>query len=243
MTKPRLRPATTLFSEAWRLVLARPDPLLTIPLTSLLPLSVTGWFFERIGRQTGPIAEPMTLVALLTALVGVVLISWSLLAFLYSLKEGVGWQSAFRLARGRLLAYFWLGTLELVLITVGFLLFILPGLVLTGYFFLAPYVLVFENVGGLQALKRSWQLVVGNWWGVLGRTLFAGLVMILLAWPGMILARLGGPLGLVGDLYSFAMSILGFSVNLAVGYGIYQDLRTRTPEQQAAPLAYQANKP
>lgn len=58
----------------------------------------------------------------------------------------------------------------------GALLLIIPGIIFAVWFSLAGYVRIIEGIGGTAALKRSKQLVKGNWWYVLGAPLICGII-------------------------------------------------------------------
>lgn len=59
-----------------------------------------------------------------------------------------------------------------VCITVGTLLFIVPGILLFVWWGMGLYVLIYENVSVMQAFRRSAQLVKGMWWPTFGRLIF-----------------------------------------------------------------------
>lgn len=58
-----------------------------------------------------------------------------------------------------------LGTLVFasIIIVVGLFTFVIPGLVIYGWFCLAPAVVTIEGEGGIGALKRSYVIVKGYW--------------------------------------------------------------------------------
>jgi len=58
----------------------------------------------------------------------------------------------------------------------GLLLLIIPGIIFVVWFSLAGYVRIIEGTGSTAALKRSKQLVKGNWWYVLSASLVCGIV-------------------------------------------------------------------
>jgi hypothetical protein len=60
-----------------------------------------------------------------------------------------------------LLACLVLFTLALL---VGFVVFVVPGLILMVSLSMAPYLVIIEGMGPYQALKASHRLVWGNWW-------------------------------------------------------------------------------
>lgn len=66
-----------------------------------------------------------------------------------------------------------------LIVGVGFLLLIVPGLLFTYWFALAPYILVDQKCGVIESLKRSKALVQGHAWeifGLYGTIEFAGLL-------------------------------------------------------------------
>jgi hypothetical protein len=101
-------------------------------------------------------------------------------------------------------SFFWrligLAILVGVLVAVGLLLLIVPGIILITRYFLSPYVLVSENLSIGEAMKRSAELSKGHAgaiWGVIGVSV---LISVTSAVP-----VLGGILALVlGILYSCA---------------------------------------
>ena len=72
--------------------------------------------------------------------------------------------------------YLWVMIFVGLAIFGGLILLIIPGTIFAVWFSLAGYVLIIEGIGGADALKRSKQLVKGNWWYVLGAPLVCGIV-------------------------------------------------------------------
>ncbi|MBU0478607.1 DUF4339 domain-containing protein [bacterium] len=72
--------------------------------------------------------------------------------------------------------YLWVSALVFMAVAGGLLLLIIPGIIFAVWFSLAGYVRIIEGIGGIAALKRSKQLVKGNWWYVLGAPLVCGIV-------------------------------------------------------------------
>lgn len=86
-----------------------------------------------------------------------------------------------------------------VLIIMGFIAFIIPGLLLIRGFMLAPYYIVDQNMGPAQALRQSYRdsrSVSLYIWGIIGVT--------------MVFALLGSILGII--------PVFGSVISLAVGY-------------------------
>ena len=108
-----------------------------------------------------------------------------------------------------------LNFLSMIIIILGYLLLIIPGIIFGYMFFFAPMILLYENVGPIEALKRSKNLVNGYKMNLalkmLGGSLLAVLFIVPAAlaffWSGMIIFELMMPFGLL------------------VQYVLYRDLR------------------
>jgi len=73
------------------------------------------------------------------------------------------------------------------LIGLGYLLFIVPGVILTLMFLFAPYILLTEDVGVVEALKRSKELTKGYRWNLYKKGLGYSLLMLVCLIPLMFL--------------------------------------------------------
>ena len=131
-----------------------------------------------------------------------------------------------------------------VLMVAGFALFIVPGIViivLIIYWSVDVPAVVIEGYKPISALRRSFELVRGNWW----RT-FAAILLMILTSVGVTIVLtflLSAPLTLLGDdglsetMLQLANSLLGMLTNAiimpiaaTVGTLIYLDLRARDEE-------------
>ena len=74
-------------------------------------------------------------------------------------------------------------TIFLIGTSIGTALFIVPGAYLWGMWQLWLVVLVVERSGPLEALRRSWQLMVGSWWRI---SVLITLVTIISAVPPLL---------------------------------------------------------
>jgi hypothetical protein len=78
------------------------------------------------------------------------------------LKQASSWTKCYRAALSRVVPLIWTWLLAGVAISFGFLLLIIPGIVLFfGFFILAPVVML-EQKSGMAALKRTWFLMKNN---------------------------------------------------------------------------------
>lgn len=92
-----------------------------------------------------------------------------------------------------------------LIIVVGLVALIIPGLYLMGRLLISPYVLIDQNTGVIEALNRSWEMTKGWTWSVLSVALFG----IVLALPNVI--------PIVGPAVAFVLTVL-YSVALPLRY-------------------------
>lgn len=88
-------------------------------------------------------------------------------------KEAITTGTAMSRATQKLLPLIGLFILQALVIGVGFIFLIIPGLILLGRLALAPIALFEENLGPIAAMKRSFELTSGHLFEMLG-ALFAG---------------------------------------------------------------------
>ncbi len=102
-----------------------------------------------------------------------------------------------------------------LIVGLGFLLLIVPGIIFTIWFTFSTYMVICEDKRGLKALSRSKELVKGYWWPTAKRV-FA---IILIAIPFSMAAQFFPYLGQLAYIILFAP----FSV--IYNYLIYQNLK------------------
>lgn len=92
------------------------------------------------------------------------------------LGEEQTWQGSLRYAWKRLRSIVWLSILKGLLLIVGFVLCVIPGVYLYGAFAVTTPALMLEGTRGRKALRRSRELVKGRWWPVSGVLLIGSLL-------------------------------------------------------------------
>lgn len=120
------------------------------------------------------------------------------------------WRSSLSLGLERLRSLLWLAVIPTVLIGVGLLLGIVPGVWLYTSWALAVPVLLAEGDRGVSALRRSVRLVLPSWWLVFGVIALSRLM----AWIAGVIA--GSVLRLLGSLVADD-ALAAFVVDLLAG--------------------------
>jgi hypothetical protein len=118
-------------------------------------------------------------------------------------------------------------------IGIGFVLLIVPGLILLTFWSLVAPVTVIEHPGVFSAFSRSWGLVRGYAWPVFGTIV---LVFLLVVAAGIVAAIIGAALGDVGRLIlNWLFTALTQPVAALTASVLYFTLLQVRGEAQAAP--------
>ncbi|MDP8975388.1 MAG: hypothetical protein M3N28_03280 [Actinomycetota bacterium] len=149
--------------------------------------------------------------------------------------EKAEWRGSLRFALARLGSLAWLGLLTGVLLTLGLLVCIVPGVYLYGAWAVVVPVLLLEDVRGRRALTRSRSLVRDRWWPTFAAiVLGAVLVFALQAAFGVLLGLIffaGGDSGVVQLVASAVLGtvsgVLATPFSAALVTVVYFDLRVR----------------
>jgi hypothetical protein len=230
--------AIKLYRSQWK-------SLMAIVAIALVPITFLQTFLTRnIGT---PFAEPVTTQAEIesTLITSLVLTAIHLLVIIPFLTAAVAKASAdvylghtvlvgptFRFAVSRIHSILWISILSGLAALLGFLLLIVPGIIVLVRFFFGSTVLVVEGKKGSKALGRSWRLAKGSFWKVFGTLLLAGIMANviegILSIPGALGFAAIGPAG--WPLYAIGISlasILTTPFTTLIAVLLYFDLRIR----------------
>lgn len=127
-----------------------------------------------------------------------------------------------------------------VLIGVGLVLFVLPGLYLTVALSLFSYVVIFER--GTGPIRRSLSLVNSAFWSVLGKVALLAVVGIVGIGFGVVTTAIGSRvLLLVGDLVNAALAVPVYAIVLVGLLVAYTQTRSRAEPLSTRDLWAAAN--
>jgi hypothetical protein len=185
-----------------------------------LPYTLYSWFTA---------AEPASGTAFLAGMLNVVLVSLSEAMIVYATFQalrGRGIDPRASIARGlqRFGAVFVASILIGVVTLLGFLLLIVPGLIVMVVFYVAIPACVVEQLGPSASLSRSSQLTSGYRWQIFGAA-FAVLIAQIVV-ESIIAAMLHRPETLVAfEVVTFLWTALGSAYQAVLVTLIYHDLR------------------
>jgi hypothetical protein len=143
-----------------------------------------------------------------------------------------GWRHSLQFAADRVGPLAWLSIISGVLLAIGYVLLIIPGIFLTVSWIAAVPVLMFEGTSPFASLRRSYDLVQGRWWAT-----FGVLVLVLIALIGITIV-LGALLGgvstshislilVIGGISRIIAALVTYPIVAAASAVIYIDLRVR----------------
>lgn len=138
--------------------------------------------------------------------------------------------SSFNFTLSRLLSLLAVSVITGILIALGLIALIIPGIILAIMFSLVVPTIIIENIGALESLSRSRELVNCRWLKTFG-VLF--LFQIIIGIVGSIISVLTGSLGLVG---SVASSILVAFIQPILPIGLTLYYYSMTARAATAPL-------
>ena len=192
-----------------------------------------------LDETLGPLLGPYLVLVLGSILsgLGTVLVQASSIAALAQAYQGLepDWRVSLRAGGRRLLAVLAALLVTWLVAGIGLLFCLLPGILLYTMWSVTPVVVVAEQKGPLAALGRSWELVKGRLWPVLGALVLAYLLYFvasqLLGLAASTFALADAASGTVSFLPNVVatavVSVLAAPFLAAVVTIIYFDLRVR----------------
>jgi len=202
-----------LFKESWDVFQRRFSTLIGLFLLSVLAFVGPGGAAVALGMVVGMVAGKVVMVAIgMAGMVASIYLGFRCLAgFLHAVAdEGLCLKDALGRGKGMVLPLAWVGLLTGFVISGGFMLLVIPGIVFMVWFCFAQFVLVCEDSRGMDALLKSKEYIRGEWFNVALR--------LLLVWAASLLV---GAIPLAGPI----LSIVFLPYLTIFHYLIYRDLR------------------
>jgi len=202
-----------LFKESWEIFQRRFATLIGLFLLSIiaffLPAGAAVGLAMAAGMALGKVA--IVLIGLLGMVASIYLGFRCFAGFLHAvIDEGLGLKDALAKGDGLVLALIWVGFLTGFIIGGGYMLLLIPGIIFSVWFCFTQFILVQEEVHGIDALLKSREYVRGEWFNVALR--------LLLVWAASLLI---GAIPMAGPILGLAF----FPYLMIFHYLIYRDLR------------------
>lgn len=205
-----------------------------IPLLVFIPsLSISNASLNKLGN--------LGLAALLV--VAFFILGWSYTALLFAVSDpqsAVGFKVAYRRGLSKAIPYWWISFLIGLIGFGGLVLFVLPGVLFFIWFALAAYILVSENLRGMNALLKSKEYVKGYWFPVFWRLLVFFIFFSIPYIPQAVFERLG--YDLVSNILLYIYFPIVTPIAAIYGFLIYKNLRSIKGEFSFTPRVGQKIK-
>lgn len=167
--------------------------LLALLGVQLLPLLIAGLalLVGGLGRENPVVLAVAVIVGIAAIIAGiaVALISaptYSLILLASVENRKVALRPTFTEARPYVWRSVGISLLTFLAVVGGLLLFVIPGLIFWAWFSLSSYVLVTENLGAVDSMKRSRELVRGRVWEMWGLAWLPNLASIIPVFGGIV---------------------------------------------------------
>lgn len=237
-----MRPRTLgeILSEAFRIYKENAAKLLLIVAVIVVPLSFISAVVVRLLEPTRRRVDPTTIVysrsfgvtvaaVIIAAAIGV--ITWAILqaamlrgAAQATIGDPVDIEASYRWGLRRFGSVLLLAILVGIVVGVGFILLIIPGIIFLVFLSVSEPALIVENRRGTEAMSRSWNLVRGHFWHALVVILVAAIITGVVQG---ILTAIGGDNWFVRWIFTAIAQIITAPFTALVTVLLYLDLRAR----------------
>jgi len=238
-----------ILSAAFALYRANAAKLITIVAVVVVPLTFIGAFLTKVVlKQTCDASSIQTVQDLQnlvnncrssagrTLLVGAV--GWLIVIAVQQLLLGaitrggaaatlgrpVDVKASYEYAFSRLAGLIGLAFLVAIVVFVGFLLFVIPGIIFLVFLAVAVPAFIVERLGATESMSRSWKLVSGNWWFTFGVIIVAGIIVGVV---NGIISAFGGNNFFTYWIFSAIGQVITAPFSALVSVLLYLDLRSK----------------
>jgi hypothetical protein len=166
-------------------------------------------------------------VQFVTALASLLISFWGIYALLVAIKKPtLSLSAAYGEAWQGLSGYLWVNVLIFLALAVGLLLLVIPGILAAFFFIFAPYVFVWEGVGGVKAMRTSYRYVRPHAWAVAVR-MAPVFSLALFGLTGGYIAET--VFGTPGNLFEIVFGVLIVPFLAIYQFFLYDSLRRNQP--------------
>jgi hypothetical protein len=236
-----------ILSQAFNVYKANAAKLALIVALVVVPLTLVSTLLTQASRDPDTDAGVATALLFLAITVAIALIIWSLLeaailraAAQATLGDPIDVEASYRWGLRRIGSVILVSLLVALAVVGGLILFVIPGLIFAVMLSVSIPALIVEDRRGSDALGRSWNLVKGHFWHVVGVIVVAGLITGIVSG---IIGALGGDAWFLRWVFSSIGTIVTAPFTALVAVLLYVDLRARTEALTAATLRSEVARP
>ncbi|MEK9130087.1 MAG: hypothetical protein AAB526_01670 [Patescibacteria group bacterium] len=178
--------AVETFKRAWGIYKQRLCTFLEIMIIPISIISALVFLMDAIaeGKLSKFISDPLVIFSITSFFMIVVFVIQSLgqIALLYAIKNDQkedGVIKIYKRAWSKMLSYWWICLLSGFIILGGFLLFVVPGIIFSIWFAFPIFILIADDLKGMDALLKSKEYVKGRWMNAFCYFFFIGAVLLI----------------------------------------------------------------
>jgi hypothetical protein len=171
-TKDGLSRISDLFSKTWDIFKRRSVSLVALYLLTIVFFALVFGVFFGAGYLLSTVFPDAKLLLLATSgliggAAGSIAMFWGLAAVICAVSdETLGIRESLEAGSKKLWSFIWIFTILSYIVTGGFLLVIIPGIIFSIWFFFSQFILAREDERGMNALLKSKEYVKGYWFDV-----------------------------------------------------------------------------
>lgn len=221
-----LKPVSDLLKEAWAQFNTHLNILIPIMLLAGIGayLQIILMFASDNNAANNPLVGALALIALVIYAIGMIWGFTALLNKIHKLDQPMTLGQAYANAKPYIWPVFLVGLIVGILTTIGFILIIIPGIIVAVWLSFSYFIVIDENKRGLEALKASKAYVENYFWPVLGRLLAVSIiVMIVIIIIGILAQMILGVA--LGSLIQTVISLAITPFVVLYQYNLYKNVK------------------
>lgn len=162
-TLPVAPKVVDLFKQGWQYTKQNRDFAIWYGIVlTIMAILTTESVASEIGNE--PVFVGVYIIAILSLGLMSALMAWGLLEAVLQPNQTISTTVAIQWSLKHFLLLIWTSILSTLCILLGLIFFIVPGIILSGYFYFSLYALADGKGAGTKALQYSYSLVKNQWW-------------------------------------------------------------------------------
>lgn len=222
----KLSPIRTLFAASYAAYRPAMMHLIAFEVLPMLVMMV----FGALAFATSLAGVPAAAVAII--LIGVIFtiiisicVGIAMIKRVHTPRASLDLRASLEATRPLFLPYLFVGLLVAVFVLIGFILFIIPAIVIGVWLSFSYFVLVLEGVRGMEALKTSKEYVRGLWFPIFGRIIVLVVGMMAFMTVLTVILEIIFGKGGITDLLTTIVNLVISPFALVYFYHLYMDVK------------------
>ena len=220
--------AMAILKESFSIYRERFGTLITLSFLPILVTYIAAFLWSAIFVFVFKI--PIIIIILgtiLIVLMSIIMEALVQIALIYAIKdsqENISVVESYRRGWHKILPYLWVTFLTALIVMGGFVLFIIPGIIFAFWFGFSVYVLVSENLSGMDALLKSRDYLKGKIGSVAWRLFIVGVIFLIISFIVNLIFAIPG-IGAVKSIGRFLVNLLATPLLLIYSFLLFSKIK------------------